>query len=65
MRSVDELAESVVPIPPSAAIPSAPPTWREALTTPEAIPARARSTAPIAVDVTEGMVIAMPDPTRI
>ena len=58
-------AASVVPIPPSTAIPSAPPTWREALMTPEAMPAFVRSTAAMPVADTAGIVSAMPAPIRI
>ena len=48
---------TVAAIEPSTATPSAPPTWREALTTPEAMPARAGSTEPIATPVVVGIAI--------
>ena len=46
-------------------MPNAPPTCREALITPEAMPARVRSTAAMPVDETAGIVSAMPAPIRI
>ena len=49
---------------PSTATPSAPPTWRDALTTPEAMPAVSGSTEPIATPVVVGIVIEMPAPTQ-
>ena len=58
-------AASVAPMPPRTAIPSAPPTWRDALITPEATPALAWSTAPIAVAADAGIVEARPMPSSI
>ena len=43
-------------------MPRAPPTWREALITPEAMPAFVRSTAAMPVAETAGIVSAMPAP---
>ena len=65
MLADHELAASVVPMPPSTAMPSAPPTWREALITPEAMPAFVRSTAAMPVAETAGIVSAMPAPISI
>jgi uncharacterized membrane protein len=50
----------MVPTEPSTAIPSAPPTWRLALITPEAIPDRSRSTAAMPVAVIAGMANPIP-----
>ena len=60
--SFQELLASVAPIEPSTEMPSAPPTCRELLTTPDATPALVCSTAPIAADDTDGIVIEMPAP---
>ena len=56
---------TVAAIEPSTATPSAPPTCREALTTPEAMPARAGSTEPIATPVVVGIDSETPAPTKM
>ena len=56
---------TVAAIEPSTATPSAPPTCREALTTPEAMPARVGSTEPIATPVVVGIDIDTPAPTKM
>jgi len=62
--SCHALRVSIAATEPSTATPSAPPTWRLALITPEAIPDRSRSTAAMPVADTAGMVSAIPAPTR-
>ena len=52
-------------IAPSAAVPVAIPTWRKVLLIPEAIPARAALTTPIATEAIPGLVIPMPIPATI
>ena len=56
---------TVAAIEPSTATPSAPPTCREALTTPEAMPARAGSTELMATPVVVGIVMETPAPTKM
>ena len=62
VKSLQWLLATLAPTVPSTAMPSAPPTWREAFTTPEAMPALSGETEPIAVDAVVGIVIAMPMP---
>ncbi len=46
-------------------MPVAIPTWRKVLLIPDAIPARAASTTPIATEAIPGLVIPMPIPATI
>ena len=50
---------------PSSATPIAPPAWRLALSTPDAMPARSAGAAPMIAFVAAGIVNAMPKPLAI
>ena len=50
---------------PSSATPTAPPVWRLAFRTPDAIPARSAGAASIVAAVAAGIVNAIPKPTAI